>query len=173
MSYVDNGYVMLEPFTTPINLTDPSNLFFLQDTVMTNLNAFETTYDRFMRCSNLTVAPTVNPPCDVAVDNISNLDVVYSNLLHSIADLSKAFVGQALTNAETPEQYDQIHQTLDASYQNMVQFRQMLDSKLNQLNESRMNGTGSPVRLLESAAFANTLWIILASCLIYYIIVEL
>ena len=81
---------------TPVSLTDPSNMFVLQDAVLTNLNRFQTQYARYIRCQDATANPHVSPPCDVdGQDNFGNLNTAYQSLLSSIQDMSNAYITQS------------------------------------------------------------------------------
>lgn len=175
-----NGYYtpVSEPFTAPsqnpISLTEPNNIFFMQDRITKSINDFETSYSRYLRCQDLTSAPNVTPPCDTnGADSFNHLNNVYHSLLESIQHLDHALDKQSNLDAITPEQYSENIGTIQTEYANILVLREKLDRQLQTLNEDRENASYTPARLLESAAFANTLWVILASCLVYYVIVNL
>jgi len=60
-----------------------------------------------------------------------------------------------------------------ANYTDLVKMRSDLDKQLELLYKNMSNEPESSTRMLESNIYANTLWIILATCLLYYIFVEL
>lgn len=173
-----NGYYMPvhEPFATPtpISLTDPSNIFLLQGNVTNHINDFETSYSRYLRCQDPTSEPNVSPPCDTnGVDSFNHLNRVYHSLLDSIRELDQSFDGQTNLDAITPEQYSENIGTIQNEYANILTLRAELDKQLQMLYQSEQNAPHNPAKMLESAAFANTLWVILASCLVYYIFIEM
>jgi len=154
----------------PISLTDPSNVFSLQDAVSDNLNTFQTKYARYMRCQNPnTVA---SPPCDVdGTDSLSSLNVAYQSLLTSIQDLSNSFVNQVTIGGTTPQENDKISKKIPIEYKQVLNLRSKLDDQLQSLYNQVNNVPDSPKTQLESAIYINTLWIILATCLLYYIFI--
>lgn len=164
-----------EPYTTPpISLTDPSNMFFLQNAVTNNLNQFQTQYSRYLRCQDPNTYSGVSPACDVdGTDSFGNLNTAYRNLLESIQDLSHSYVTQSNVDAKTPDQYNAAAAQLPLDYASVVKLRKQLDEQLQLLYNGMGKGPDTSVHMLESAMFANTIWIILASCLIYYIFIEL
>jgi hypothetical protein len=173
-----NGYYtpVMESFTQsspngPISLTDPSNIFLLQNDVTNHINEFQTTYSRYLRCQDLTTAPNVSPACDTnGVDSFNNLDRVYHSLLDSIHKLDQSFDGQTDLDAITPKQYEENIKRIQTKYANILALRSKLDHQLQTLEETQPNTSS---KILESAAFANTLWVVLASCLVYYIFIEM
>ena len=172
---IDGYYTPInEPFTTPISLTDPSNIFLMQNRVTNSINDFETTYSRYLRCQDETSAPNVSPPCDTnGADSFNHLNHVYHSLLDSIHQLDRSFDGQSNLDAITPEQYSANINTIQTEYANILELRKKLDEQLQILNQSQQNAPHTPAKMLESAAFANTLWVVLASCLVYYIFIEM
>jgi hypothetical protein len=116
----------------------------------------------------------VSPACDVdGADSFGNLNAAYRNLLGSIQDLSHSYVTQSNVDAKTPDQYNAATAQLPLDYASVVKLRKQLDEQLQLLYDGMGKGPDTSVHMLESAMFANTIWIILASCLIYYIFVEL
>jgi len=176
--YYEN-FQQIGGYYTPVkgtNLTDPSNIFLLQNTVTNNLVDFENTYGRYVRCQYPATQSNVNPPCHVDTsDSFDHLYVVYDKLLGSIIDLSNALTTNQNQNQNhlTPEQYNQNIPLIQQNYINVLNLRTSLDAQLQKLNAERANASGTSGRLLESAAFANSLWVVLASCLIYYVFIEL
>jgi len=163
------------PSQNPISLTDPSNVFQLQNAVSDNLNRFQITYSRYMRCQDPTASQQVNdPPCSVdGQDNFINLNNAYQSLLTSIQDLSGSYATQTHLDSKTPYNYDISAAEIPIDYANLVKLRHELDLKLQMLQKQLGNGTDTSTKRLESAIFANTMWVILASCLVYYIVIEL
>ena len=170
------GTGTIEQFTPPISLTDPSNVFVLQNSMSNNLNNFQAKYARYIRCQGPpSYSQVTDPPCDVdGGDSFDSLNIAYQSLLSSINDLSGSFATQVQNNsAETPLQYDVSGAQIPIDYASILKLRQELDLKLRELQVQYNGGPNTSVRLLESTMFANTLWVILASCLVYYIFTEL
>lgn len=159
----------------PVSLTDPSNIFFMQNTVSNNLNQFQNQYSRYMRCQAASTYNQVqDPPCDVdGQDSFGNLNSAYRSLLSSIQDLSNSYPNQTHLDAKTPEQYQMDAKKLPMDYASIVKMRQDLDEQLKFLYMQMDKGPDTPVKMLESTMYANTMWIILATCLVYYVFIEL
>lgn len=173
--YQEGFFTAVEPLTNPISLTNPTNMFALQNAVSDNLNNYQTSYARYVRCQDPNTNPQVSdPPCDVdGQDSLYSLNTAYQSLFAAINDLSGSFANQTNINAETPLQYQQETEQFPMDYASMLKLRQELDKQLQELNIQYKGGTNTSSKTLESAAFANTLWVILASCLVYYIFIEL
>jgi len=177
-SYIQEGgyYTAIEPLVSPISLTDPSNVFALQNSISNNLNVFETTYSRYLRCQDPNVQSQVQPACDVnGNDSFNSLQRAYTNLSNSIQDASNALTTQIRTdpNAETNPMYQQNSADIPIDYASIVRFREELDSQLQLLYAQMDKSTNTSAADLRSTMYMNTLWIILATCLLYYIFVEL
>ena len=158
------------------SLTTPSNMFHRQDTVLNNLNQFQTQYARYLRCQDPNTYSQVSPPCNVdGQDSFGNLTTAYRSLLTSIQDMSNAYVTQSHTdpNAKPPAQYELDERQIAINYNKMVKMRAEMDQQLKLLYQNMNNNPDTSTRMLESGMYANTLWVILASCLVYYIFVEL
>jgi len=172
--HFENGFVSaIEPLTNPISLTEPSNIFSLQNAVSNNLNTYQTTYSRYVRCQDPNTNPQVMDPSCNGQDSLTSLNNAYQSLVLSLNDLSGALATQYNTNAETPLQYQIETEKIPIDYAAMIQLRNDLDKQLQELQMQYQGGAGTSTQLLESAMFGNTLWVILASCLVYYIFVEL
>lgn len=160
----------------PISLTDPSNIFQLQNAISDNLNQFETTYSRYMRCQDPNVYQQVQPGCDVdGQDSFTSLQAAYMSLSMSMKDMDTAIKTQINTdpNAETNQEFQQNAAEIPTDYESIVQFRNNLDRQLQLLYLQMEKSTNTSESDLISAKYMNTLWIILATCLLYYIFVEL
>ena len=159
--------------TESISLTNPNNIFELQNKVSDNLNRFQTTYARYLRCQEPDTAQNVNPSCDPnGKDSFTQVTISYNELLQTIDDLNNSYKKQQKTNKLVNEPtYNANAHNFDDEYNSMILLRNDLEQKLNKLKYELQNGPGSPKRLLDSAILANTLWIILASCLIYFIFI--
>ena len=166
-----NGYISV---LAPISLTEPSDLFLMQDKISNEMNDFQKQYSRYVKCQDLHFAGTVtDPPCDtIRIDNYANLEKAYQQLSQSIQDVSHAFVNQIHSpDAKTPQQYENSLVDLAKQYASVVQLRNDLDKKLKSLYDEQSSSPDTSVKQLESAVYANTLWTILATILIYFIFI--
>ncbi len=184
----ENGYysILKEGFTpAPLDLQKPRNIYDMENKVMQNVNNFQIKYARFMRCNNPNIAPSVtNPSCDLnSFDSVSNLDTSYKNVMYSIDDLNAALntISKGPGTSATPLAHDDIKNNITGLssngttnlYDQIKILRNKLDARLDSLYNEERAGPESSATRLDSTIYANTLWIILATCLIYYVIVEL
>lgn len=162
--------------TGTTSLTNPSNMFQKQDAVLNNLNQFQTQYARYLRCQDPNTYSQVSPPCNVdGQDSFGSLTTAYRSLLTSIHDMSGAYAQQSQNdpNAKPQVQYEIDEQQIVINYNKLVKMRAEMDQQLKLLYQNMNNNPDTSTRMLESGIYANTLWVILASCLVYYIFVEL
>jgi len=162
-------------FKIPINLTDPSNIFLLDNKVSDNLNNFQLRYSRYVRCQDSVFSGSVNdPPCDLTGgDRYMNLEKSYTDLLSAIRDVSNSYQNQSRSDAISPPVYDASYTELVNNYSNVVKTRNDLDEKLKRLYDEYSGGPESAKTALDAAMYANTLWTILATILIYFVFVKL
>jgi hypothetical protein len=173
-------FTVLSPESNPntikksLSLVDPSNVFLYNNDVLNNLNAYETKYSRYIRCQNNMFAKNVNPKCDpYGSDSYSSLEQSYSNLMNSINVVNNTILNQTTKDAVSPEVYISKEEDIVNVHKHIVELREKLDAKLQKLySEYDINPESSQAQL-NSAIYANTLWTILATCLIYYIFVEM
>ena len=158
----------------PNSLVDPKNIFSENAKVMDKMKNYEFHYSRYIRCQNQETEKYVTPSCDFnGMDSYSNLEQAYSDLLDSIRTVSNDLPSQSSLNATTPQDSDKNYETAVATHKNIVAARAALDQKLQNLYNEEQGGPESAQQMLKSAMYANTLWVILATCLLYYIFVEL
>jgi len=157
-----------------LSLVDPSNVFLLNNDVLNNLNAYEAKYSRYIRCQNDEFAKNVAPACDpYGADGYASLEQSYANLIASIDTIANTIPGQTTKDAVSPTDYNKSRGDIKSTYKDILVLRKDLDQKLQNLyNEFNANPESVQAQL-NSAIYANTLWTILASCLLYYIFVEL
>lgn len=158
----------------PKSLVDPENIFSLNYETQIKMFEYEVQYQRYMRCQDPKKAGNVTPSCDFnGIDSYSNLEQAYSDLLDSLNEVSSVLPYQSKENATTPQDSDRNYKNTVQQHKNIVSTRAALDQRLQNLyNEANM-GPESAQQMLNSAIYANTLWTILATCLLYYIFVEL
>jgi hypothetical protein len=157
----------------PISLTDPSNIFQMSNVLSDRLNQFQLRYSRYMQCQDPRFASSVsNPPCDtITTDSFQNVQSAYKSLLSAIQDVSGAFATQTYLDSKTPEQYNTDYVDLSHNYAQVVAMRKQLDQKLLELQEQKKGGPDTAIARFESAVYINTLWVILATILIYFVFV--
>ena len=155
-----------------LSLVDPSNVFLLNNDVLNNLNVYEAKYSRYVRCQNDEFAKNVAPACDpYGDDGYASLERSYANLMNSIDTVANTIPEQTTKEAVSPTEYKNTDADLKTTYKDILILRKDLDRKLQNLyNEFNANPESSQAQL-NSAIYANTLWTILATCLLYYIFV--
>jgi hypothetical protein len=183
--YSSKGNDYYSVLSTPgPTLTAPRNVFALEQNLMKNVVDFETRYARYLRCGDPNVSSNVtNPVCDLnTTDSYASLTNSYDNVMISINDLNSALnnISNSPSGAITNNMHDDIKANITGvtdktvnMYDQIIALRAKLDSKLDQLYNEQKAGPESSAMKLDAARYANTLWIILASCLLYYVIVEL
>jgi hypothetical protein len=159
----------------PVNLTDPSNVFLLDNKVSDSLNKFQLRYSRYVRCQDTAFSNSVSdPPCDLnGEDRYMNLEKSYNELLSAIRDVSNSYKNQSLSDAISPPVYDASYTELINKYSDIVKTRDNLDVKLKRLYDEYSGGPETTKTALDATIYANTLWIILATILVYFVFVKL
>lgn len=163
-----------EAIKKSFSLIDPSNVFLMNNDVLNNLNAYESKYSRYLRCQNDEFAKNVSPNCEpYGSDSYSSLERSYADLLKSMNKVANAIPNQTTKDAVSPNDYKKNNQDIKVTHKELVELRRKLDEKLQNLyNEYDVNPESAQAQL-NSAIYANTLWTILATCLLYYIFVEM
>jgi hypothetical protein len=160
------------PAVGPPSLIDPNSMFDKNNEISDKLNDFQTRYTRFIRCQDENTAKFVTPEC-TSSDSFINVQRSYQSLLTSIEDMqtsvSKTQVLSGTTNEESDTQRDDIF----ATYAKIREQRKQLNLALERLYSENNAGPGSSQDQLRRSMYANTLWVILASCLVWYVVVEM
>lgn len=151
-------------------LSEPNNLFTLQNDVTNNISIFEETKSRYLRCNDSNTATQVVPSCSNN-DVFSKVTIAYDNLKTSIDKLDVAMVaqGQQNPNAITNSGFDVNTEQISDKYANLKDLRLKLDNQLNQLQKQLSPQNESNLEL-RSTQFVYLLSVITVFCLIYYII---
>jgi hypothetical protein len=169
-----NYVIPLQEGMDPKSLVDPSNIFSMNAEVMAKMKTYEEHYERYMRCQDPNKENNVRPSCDFnGIDSYSNLEQAYSDLLASLKTVSSTLPKQSSVNATTPENSEANYKNAIDQHNNIVSTRAYLDKRLQILYNEAKGGPESAQQMLNSSIYANTLWTILATCLLYYIFVEL
>ena len=159
------------------SLQKPLNIYNLEGDLIKNLDKFQQKYARFLQCTASApgVANSVSPICDPTNDGINSLDTAYQNVMYSFKALDNGLkkIDPASSSDLTNEEYEQSKRDTNSTYQEILTLRKNLDTKLATLYNEKKNGSESSAAQLDSSIYANTLWTILATCLLYYIIVEM
>lgn len=176
--YKENGYysVLREGLNTN-NLQDPVNIYKKEGDVMKNVDLFQQKYARFLRCSSNApgLSDSVSPKCDPTEDSINSLDAAYKNVMYSINSLNNGLgkIDPASSTGLTNKDYEESKTEMKDTYEEIRDLRKKLDAKMEALYNEQKNGRESSAAQLDSTIYANTLWTILATCLLYYILVEM
>lgn len=161
------------PAPPPPSLTMPDSMFRQDNEISDKLNDFHHRYTRFIRCQDEDTAKHVrNPHCNSS-DNFVNVQRSYQSLLSSIQGMETALSTTQVTNGTTNEQSAQDEDEILRTYAAIREQRKQLDQALERLYSERKAGPGSSEEQLKQSMYANTLWVILASCLIWYAVVEM
>ena len=156
------------------SLIDPSNVFLLNNEILDNLNVYESKYSRYLRCQNDDFAKNVTPNCEpYGSDSYSSLEKSYANLLKSINKVANTIPNQTTKDVVSPKDYEKNNKDIKVTHKELVKLRETLDAKLQNLYNEYGANPESVQAQLNSAIYANTLWTILATCLLYYIFVEM
>lgn len=155
------------PSIDAASLTDPNNVFELQNHVSDNLNMLQDKYSRYVRCQNDKTAENVDPPCDLtSSDNFRHLTDAYEKLYSSLDKLENVYDDQVIDN-KTNESYDDNEEELEKFYEKTKKMRKELDEKLKYIQSQANVRTAPTYRVFESRVLINTLLIILLFYLVY------
>lgn len=179
--FVQEGryYVPLEGFTSQpastsqantISLTNSQNVFALQNAVSDHLNDFQTNYARYVKCSDPSTSGNVNPACGND-DTFQTVTISYYELMDAIHKLNDSYQNQALTNDSNQNEYLSQIAEVQQKYEEMRKMREEMEKTLAKLQYDMKNGPESPKQMLDTTIFGYVLWVILATCLIYFIFI--
>jgi chromosome segregation ATPase len=151
-------------------LSEPNNLFTLQNNVTNQMNVFEETKNRYLRCNDPNTSSQVNPACSNK-DVFSEVTIAYDNLKTSIDSLDGAMNanGQQNTDAISETGFNDNITQINTKYTNLKDIREKLDKQLVEL-QNHMSPQNEPDLQLRSTQFIYLLSVIAVFCLIYYII---
>ena len=167
------GVPLVEVFSQnqSISLTDPNNVFELQNAVSDKLNKFQTNYGRYIKCQDPSTSSNLKPACGNK-DNFNNVTISYYDLLDAIDKLNGSYAEQKkVAKAMDEKTFQDTVATITAEYAEMIELRKTLDAQLAALQYNLKNGPESPKQRLDSTIFGYVLWIILATCLIYFVFI--
>jgi hypothetical protein len=151
----------------------PDSMFRKDNEISDKLNDFQNRYTRFIRCQDESTSGFVHPQCNATSDTFVNVQRSYQSLLTSMNDMEKALSTTQITNGTTNQQSAEDEEEILRTYAAIREQRKRLDQTLERLYSQRKAGPGSSEEQLKQSMYANTLWVILASCLIWYAVVEM
>jgi hypothetical protein len=160
------------PAVAPPSLIDPKSMFAKNNEISDKLNDFQTRYTRFIRCQDENTAPFVHPEC-TSSDSFINVQRSYQSLLTSIEDMQTSVTKTQVLSGTTNEETDRQEEDILATYAKIREQRKQLDMALERMYSENKAGPGSSKDQLQRSMYANTLWVILASCLVWYVVVEM
>jgi uncharacterized protein YukE len=166
------GFVVSEPTA---NLEYPRDVFKMQNNVSDNLNKFQIRYGRYLRCQNSETADEVtDPPCDLnTIDSFSELSVAYKQLYNSLDEIKTVYSKQSTFGGVTNEAYDENLKEIKKKYKKVTVMQNTLDQQLKFIQDQLEDTNNSSEQLLNTRKFLNMVLIIIAICILYYVIVEL
>jgi len=157
----------------PPSLIRPDSVFRKDNLLSDKLNDFQSRYARFLRCQDVQTATTVhNPPCNSS-DSFINVQRSYQSLLTTMSDLEHSLSTTQVLTGTTNEQSAKDEEDILQLYASVRAQRKQLDQTLERLYSEKKTGPESSEQQLKQTIYANTIWIILASCLIWYAVVEM
>lgn len=157
----------------PPGLTEPNNVFEMQNNVSDELNDFQKQYARYIKCQNPDTRENINPPCDFdGSDNFQELTNAYNRLYKSLDEMKEVY-GDQVNDGKTNENYEKDEEELEEFYNTMRKMRTDLDKKLLYIQNQADTETAPVYRRLNSQILINTLLLILLVYLIYIMILDI
>ena len=159
----------MDPKLNPI-FTDEKNVF-------SKLQSYNQAYSNYMLCNsndNETKQQAIKRGlCGVSGSN-TVLPPDMSDLNNSITSLQSDITYYTSNNNKTNQQYDASLNQLKSDYANLLQLRSQLDLKLQDLTKNDPSSiTAMTGQILDATIYANLLWTILATSLIYVVFTKL
>ena len=166
------GFVVSEPTA---NLEYPNDVFQMQNKVSDNLNKFQIRYGRYLRCQNSDTSNEVtDPPCDLnTIDSFSELTTAYKQLYKSLDEIENVYGEQSTVDGVTNEVYDENLKEIKTEYDDMNDMKESIDERLKFIQDQLKDTGNSSERLFTIRKTMNMVLIIIAICILYYIIIEL
>ena len=157
----------------PPGLTEPNNVFEMQNNVSDELNDFQKQYAGYIKCQNPDTRENINPPCDFdGSDNFQELTNAYNRLYKSLDEMKEVY-GDQVNDGKTNENYEKDEEELEEFYNTMRKMRTDLDKKLLYIQNQADTETAPVYRRLNSQILINTLLLILLVYLIYIMIFDI
>jgi hypothetical protein len=183
----------IEKFSTfeSFDTQTPPNIFDLEKAVFSNLNIFNASYAKFVRC-NTTVNIKIDKTTDCPGTITDDLTTASANLNESIDNLTKALteVNASRTTSEyivgqpnkvdrvgpdgiSPDEYNKRYKDLGNFYDNLTKLRAELDLKMKDLSNDNESISQTYNDKLNATIYASAVWTVLASSLVYYVFVKM
>ena len=159
----------MDPKLNPI-FTDEKNVF-------SKLQSYNQAYSNYMLCNsndNETTQQAIKRGlCGVSGSN-TILPPDMSDLNNSITSLQSDITYYTSHNNKTNQQYDASLNQLKSDYSNLLQLRSQLDLKLQDLAKNDPSSvTAMTGQTLDATIYANLLWTILATSMVYVVFTKL
>lgn len=142
---------------------DYTNLYASQNTLSREYTTYTEAYLKYLSCENNKLD---NPPSscrDTEPSNTTLLSAI-SNVSNNIAALKAS----PNNNGSLPP-----YAEIDASYNKVVNMRNQLDLKLQQLYNLQNSAPNTYQTQLDSTVYSGILWTVLATTLVYYVFTKL
>jgi len=155
--------------STQTTLTSPIDIFVLEQTVLTNLNTFNTLYANYVNCT--LGKSTTTTTCPSSAVSLESVTAAYNTANTSINTLNSAL--QSVNSGTAVSQYNSNYNTIMSQYEKMIQTRNEIDAKLRDLNN--VNGSSSEFyeKQYISTAYTKILLTVLATTVAYYVFLKL
>jgi hypothetical protein len=155
--------------STQTTLTSPIDIFVLEQTVLTNLNTFNSLYANYVNCT--LGKSTTTTTCPSSAVSLESVTAAYNTANTSINTLNSAL--QSVNSGTAVSQYNSNYNTIMSQYEKMIQTRNEIDAKLRDLNN--VNGSSSEFyeKQYISTAYTKILLTVLATTVAYYVFLKL
>ena len=153
-----------------IYLTEPNNIFELQNEVTNKLNEFEKSRIHYIKCNDDSMPLSSGFSC--SDNDFSKVENAYGNFYLALDKLETAMNSQDQSdpNAISKSQYEVNVNEINNHYEQLKSMRQNLDNQLEEYQRSVINNNEPELRL-KSSQFIYMLSVIAIILLIYYIII--
>jgi len=155
------------------NLLDPSNIFFLENNLINELETFNKKYSRFVRCNDPDASGSVTgPSCDIIrLDTSTNLLSQYNTVTSAIRDLSNALIQTSSTPGVSHAIVDASFASIQAQHNTLVTTRTKMDEQIKSLFDKNGNFNPMAENLDYTAVkYTNMCLTILCIAMVYAII---
>lgn len=160
------------------DLKSPNDVFQLEQDAMAKLNTFNQAYANYMRCGstgNTNQSYIDQSSCTETDKSVykTNVDAAYSDLSGALIALNDALNKMGANGGKTPENYDATYNSMLSTYNDLVKTRQTIDDELAELYGTTDGVNSYYNKMYMSTMYSKILWTILATSLLYYVIMKL
>lgn len=160
------------------DLTSPTDVFTLEQIAMTKLNTFNQAYANYLRCGDTNnqnqnyIDKSACKETDKSVYK-TTVDSAYEDLSGALISLDDALNKMGKREGKTPEQYDASYNSMLSTYNDLVKTRQEIDEELAELYNTTDGVNSFYNKMYMSTMYSKILLTILATSLLYYVIMKL